>query len=61
MSDVPAEVAERIRRPPPAGHAVVEGSLPVVSFGDYRTAKVATLALNQEWVTRVSRRPTPAR
>jgi hypothetical protein len=46
MSDVPAEVAASIRRPAPAGHAVVEGSLPVVSFGDYRTAQVATLALN---------------
>jgi hypothetical protein len=46
MFDVPAEVAARIRRPAPAGHAVVEGSLPVVSFGDYRTAEVATLALN---------------
>jgi hypothetical protein len=46
MPDVPAEVAERIRRPAPTGHAVVEGSLPVVSFGDYRAAEVATLALN---------------
>ena len=46
MSDVPEEVAARVRRPAPAGHAVVEGSLPVVSFGDYRTAEVATLALN---------------
>ena len=46
MSDVPAEVAARIRRPAPVGHSVVEGSLPVVSFGDYRTAQVATLALN---------------
>jgi hypothetical protein len=46
MSDVPAPVAARIRRPPPAGHAVVEGSLPVISFGDYRSAAIATLALN---------------
>ena len=46
MSDVPAEVARRIRRPAPEGHSVVEGSLPVVSFGDYRTAEVATLALS---------------
>jgi hypothetical protein len=46
MSDAPAEVADRIRRAAPAGHCVVEGSLPVVSFGDYRTAEVATLALN---------------
>lgn len=46
MSDVPREVAARIRRPAPPDHAVVDGSLPVISFGDYRTAKVATLALN---------------
>lgn len=46
MPGVPPEVAARLRRPAPAGQAVVEASLPVVSFGDYRTATVATLALN---------------
>jgi hypothetical protein len=46
MPGVPREVAARLRRPAPVGHAVVEGSLPVVSFGDYRGATVATLALN---------------
>ena len=46
MTDVPPEVAGRIRRPAPAGLAVLDGSLPVISFGDFRRAKVATLALN---------------
>ena len=46
MPAVPPEVAARVRRPAPPGHAVVEASLPVVSFGDYRSARVATLALN---------------
>jgi hypothetical protein len=43
---VPAYIEERIRRPYPSGCSVVEGSTPVVCFGDARTARVATLGLN---------------
>lgn len=45
-SEVDAYLAERIRQPHPEGCHVVPGSTPVVSFGDVRTAWVATLALN---------------
>jgi hypothetical protein len=45
----PQVVAERIRRPVPAGLSVLPGSLPVVSFGDPNTATVATLSLNPSW------------
>ncbi len=50
-----AAVAERIRRPMPAGLSVLAGSLPVVSFGDPGRATVATLALNPSWVEFQSR------
>jgi hypothetical protein len=43
-------VAERIRRPTPAGLSVLPGSLPVVSFGDPNVATVATLSLNPSWL-----------
>ena len=43
---VPDQVAERVRKVAPRGCSVLAGSLPVVSFGDFRTARVATLALN---------------
>ena len=43
---VPAEVADRIRRPAPPACCVLPGSLPVVSFGDPNTALIATLSLN---------------
>lgn len=46
MSRIPRFVEERIRRPMPANLAVVPGSTPVVSFGDFRKAKVATLGWN---------------
>lgn len=39
------EIAERIRRPTPGGH-VMAGSLPVISFGNPDTARVATISLN---------------
>jgi hypothetical protein len=42
-------VADRIRRPIPHGLSVLEGSLPVVSFGDPDAAVVATVALNPSW------------
>ncbi len=46
MAERPGYMAERIRRPYPTGCSVLEGSTPVVSFGDVRTATVATLGLN---------------
>jgi hypothetical protein len=46
MMSVPAEVAERIRRPMRSGLSVLPRSLPVVSFGDPDRATVATLSLN---------------
>lgn len=39
-------IEERIRRAPPTGCSVVACSTPVVSFGNARTARVATLGLN---------------
>lgn len=39
-------IEERIRRAPPTDCCVVAGSTPVVSFGNSRTARVATLGLN---------------
>ena len=49
LSPVPI-VAERIRRPIPAGSSVLGGSLPVVSFGDPDWAQVATLSLNPSYL-----------
>src|SRR4051794_20824332 len=43
---VTAEIADRLRRPVPAGLGVVPMSLPIVSFGDPDVADVATLALS---------------
>jgi hypothetical protein len=43
---LPAYLAARIRRPKPEGAYVVPGSTPVPSFGDARSARVATLGLN---------------
>lgn len=43
---VPAYVADRIRQQPPDGCSVLPGSTPVVSFGDPRRSRVATLGLN---------------
>jgi hypothetical protein len=52
---VAPEAAARIRRPAPVGCSVIEGSLPVVSFGSPGRAHVATLSLNpsdQEFLTK---------
>ncbi|MCE9545450.1 MAG: hypothetical protein K8T25_08025 [Planctomycetia bacterium] len=47
MTDtLPAYIEERIRRPVPADSFIVPGSTPVISFGNVRTATVATLGLN---------------
>lgn len=37
---------DRIRRPRPEGLAIVPGSLPVTSFGDPRSARVASVGIN---------------
>jgi hypothetical protein len=42
----PEYVVERIRHDPPADCHVVEGSTPVVAFGDPRSSPIATLGLN---------------
>lgn len=39
-------IAERIRRPAPRDCGIVPGTLPIVSFGDIRSAWVATLSIN---------------
>jgi hypothetical protein len=43
---IPDYVEARIRQRPPQGINIVPGSTPVVAFGDFRTASVATLGLN---------------
>jgi hypothetical protein len=43
---IPGFVEHRIRQEPPGGVRVVPGSTPVVSFGNYRKATVATLGWN---------------
>lgn len=54
MTEVPAEVAERIRRDPDPELNVLEGSTPVVFFGHQPSARVASLGINpsnQEFTT----------
>lgn len=46
MTAVPEQVAARIRRPPEPGHHIMEGSTPVVFFGNQPGARVATLGIN---------------
>jgi hypothetical protein len=43
---LPTYIEDRIRRPAPADSFIVQGSTPVVSFGNAHTAAVATLGLN---------------
>lgn len=45
-AEVPEYIAARIRQRLPGGVPVVPGSTPVISFGDARKAKVATLGWN---------------
>jgi len=44
----PVYMVERARRPPPPGCSVVEGSTPVVFFGNPR-AKIATISINPSY------------
>jgi hypothetical protein len=46
VEGVPAYVVARIRQDPPPNCHVIEGSTPVVAFGDLLRARVATLGLN---------------
>lgn len=45
-AEVPTYLVEMVRRRPPAGCGVMPGTVPVVSFGDARTARVGTLGIN---------------
>ena len=45
-SYIPAYIKHRIRADIPVGRQIVPGSTPVVAFGRFRTAQVATLGLN---------------
>ncbi len=46
VTQIPEYIERRIRRPIPPDSRVVEGSTPVVSFGNAHCAAVATLGLN---------------
>ncbi len=48
-TSVPVEVVNHLKRPIPADLEVVPESLPVISFGDPSTARVATVSLNPSW------------
>jgi hypothetical protein len=48
-SGLPDYIEARFRRPAPVGVRVVDGSTPVVSFGDLRKARIATLAINPSY------------
>jgi hypothetical protein len=43
---IPPYIQDRIRCPPPDGCCIIARSTPVVSFGDVRKARIATLGLN---------------
>lgn len=43
---IPTYIEERIRRTVPPNSCIVHGSTPVISFGNSRSAQVATLGLN---------------
>ena len=46
MSETPDWLVSMVRREPPIKDVVVNGSTPVVSFGDFRQVRVATLGIN---------------
>lgn len=46
MNNIPLYIERRIRRAAPIDSYVVDGSTPVISFGDALQAKVATLGIN---------------
>lgn len=55
-SHIPAPVLERMARPAPRNMEVIEGSLPVTSFGNPFTASVATVSLNPSWLEFLNRK-----
>ena len=46
MSETPDWLVSMVRREPPIEDVAVESSTPVVSFGDFRQVRVATLGIN---------------
>jgi hypothetical protein len=46
MNPLPDYLMDMVRREPPNPEMIVPASTPVVSFGDFRTASVATLGIN---------------
>ena len=46
MSETPDWLVSMVRREPPIKDVVVNRSTPVVSFGDFRQVRVATLGIN---------------
>ncbi len=55
MSSIPQYVIDMVRRKAPKDCGVIEGSKAVVSFGNFREARVATLGINpslQEFLTK---------
>lgn len=46
MPETPDWLVSMVRREPPINDVVVKGSTPVVSFGDFRQVRVATLGIN---------------
>lgn len=46
MPIIPPYVIEMARRKPPRDCAVIEGSTPVISFGNFRESRIATLGIN---------------
>ena len=47
---MPGFVIQRLRRPPPSGGCVVSNSTPVLGFGDFTKARIATLGINSSRV-----------
>ncbi|WKA53431.1 hypothetical protein [Planococcus shixiaomingii] len=42
-------VRERLREEPPKDCTIIEGSTPIIAFGRFKTAKVASISLNPSW------------
>lgn len=61
-SPIESYLVEMVRRPTPSGCGVVEGSTPVVAFGNPNVANVATLGINPSRIefTDSEVRPLPA-
>lgn len=42
-------IAERLREKPPENCTIVSNSTPIIAFGRFRSAKVASISLNPSW------------